>query len=678
MIQNLFYTLLLFFINCVAFAQEESYIKYTVLKGETITQIAIKNQVTPYYIYKLNPGAKAGIKENDVLLIPTSKPNGAAAVTPPAEKKINNPNNLKMHIVQPKETIYSISKDYEVSADELQAENADVLTDGLKEGQSIKIPKNKVVPNPVTTVDNSKKTVTKYDKTVYHVVAARETKYSIAKKYGITVEELERKNKGVIESMAIGTQLIVSGNRPPDIAPKQEKPNNSEVVKNNSETVKTEPVKRELPTGPKKIAYANYEVKPKETMYSITTTLNISQEELIALNPALNDGLKTGMILKVPANGSMHVIHHRVHTLKDLTKSLNTQTRKNLVLLIPFNLTKIQADTSKVIAARLKKDAFLNMTLDFYSGVLMAVDSAKTLGLNIDVKIFDSEESKTTSNVANIIKNNNLQNADAIIGPFYQQNVEKTAELLAKNNIPVISPLTKEIGNSFSNLYQTMPPNEVGKIAMFDYMIAHNGNILVISDPKKMANKDFITAKYPNSKFVPLDDNGNVDPEILKSFFVSDRINYVVMDSEKTGMILSTTNVLLKEYANFQIQLVIIEQNDTLDFEEISLKRLTILKMLYPSLTRENNSPEALIFKNDYKKKNRIYPTQFAIRGFDITFDTMLRLSQNESFETLAQETTTQQIDSKFEYADKEPAGYVNKGIYIIEYQEDLSIKIVN
>ena len=95
------------------------------------------------------------------------------------------------------------------------------------------------------------------------------------------------------------------------------------------------------------------------------------------------------------------------------------------------------------------------MTLDFYSGVLMAIDSARVLGLNIDVKIFDSNESKTTSNVANLIKNNNLQNADAVIGPFYQQNAEETAAILGVNKIPVISPLTKEIGNPFSNLYQT-------------------------------------------------------------------------------------------------------------------------------------------------------------------------------------------------------------------------------
>ena len=129
---------------------------------------------------------------------------------------------------------------------------------------------------------------------------------------------------------------------------------------------------------------------------------------------------------------------------------------------------------------------------------------------------------------------------------------------------------------------------------------------------------------------------------------------------------------------NFQLQLVIIEPNGTLDFEEISMKRLTILKMLYPSLTRENDSPEAVIFENQYKEKNKVFPSQFATRGFDITFDTLLRLSQGKSFEVSANEDKTEQIESKFEYSKKNSEGYTNKGVYIMEFQEDLSVKQVN
>jgi hypothetical protein len=186
------------------------------------------------------------------------------------------------------------------------------------------------------------------------------------------------------------------------------------------------------------------------------------------------------------------------------------------------------------------------------------------------------------------------------------------------------------------------------------------------------------TRKGPIAKFVGLTETGALDVENLKSLLVKDKLNFVVLDSERTGMILGTTNALLNEIANFQIQLVIIEANETLDFEEISMTRLTILKMLYPSLTRENISPEAAIFERNYKAKNKIFPSQFATRGFDVTFDTLLRLAQDKTFMASAQDDKTEQIESKFEYAKKDSEGYVNKGVYIMQYQEDLSVKQVN
>jgi hypothetical protein len=282
------------------------------------------------------------------------------------------------------------------------------------------------------------------------------------------------------------------------------------------------------------------------------------------------------------------------------------------------------------------------------------------------------------SNVENVIKKNNVVNADAVIGPFYQQYVEKAAELLIEKNVPVISPLSKEIGKSYANLFQSMPTTDFGKMAMFNFMMSNKGNIIVVSDPKKAYNRDFITKNYPSAKFVTLLDNGALDVANLKSLFLKDVLNYVVLDSERTGLILGTTNILLNEMSNFQIQLVIIEANDTLDFEEISMKRLTILKMLYPSLTRENTTPAAAIFEKNYKEINKVFPSQFAVRGFDVTFDTLLRITQGKSFTSSATEVKSEQIESKFDYIQKGTEGYVNKGVYIMEYQDDLSVKQVN
>ena len=84
------------------------------------------------------------------------------------------------------------------------------------------------------------------------------------------------------------------------------------------------------------------------------------------------------------------------------------------------------------------------------------------------------------------------------------------------------------------------------------------------------------------------------------------------------------------------------------------------------------NEPKWFFMKSINFTKEKRY------RGFDITFDTMLRLSQDKTISQSLEEDKTEQLESKFEYAKKDSEGYINKGVYILEYQEDLTVKPVN
>jgi hypothetical protein len=147
------------------------------------------------------------------------------------------------------------------------------------------------------------------------------------------------------------------------------------------------------------------------------------------------------------------------------------------------------------------------------------------------------------------------------------------------------------------------------------------------------------------------------------------------METENTGMIKGTLSTLMSAMATYKVQLVILEPNETLDTDEINFSSLTKLKLMYPSVSRENESAEALIFEKEYKKKNKVYPSVFATRGFDVTFDTLLRLSQGKKFEETTLEVATEQVDNKFDYSKNTTGGYSNNGIYILYYDTDLTIK---
>jgi len=666
-------------------AKQEKYTKHTVAKGETINMIAQKYKVTPYDIYSLNPDSQNGIQQNSVLLIPTS----ASVVVINSSQNAPLNNNTDSHLVQPKETLYSISKQYGVTIDALKTANGDLLNNGLKIGLNIKIPKSVGVQNvavskpeeinkviaPVVSKPAVVKPTPKVE-TTYHIIQPKETKYGISKKYGMTILELERLNPQIVSEFPVGFKLVVSGNAINQAVIETANrgsagTSESGLAKQSSEAKPSAEKSTPEKTSTKKYL-EEYVVKPKETIYGIANDYGISEQELISLNPELKRGIKQGMILRVPKGQRKEPIKKEQG---NLLKTINTNARKQLALLLPFNISKIESDTVNSTQARLKKDKFLNLTLDFYSGALMAIDSAKVLGMNVDIKILDSQETKNSSNVAGLVQQNNLQNMDAIVGPFYQSNVEKLAELLESTKTPVISPLSKEIGKKYTNLYQSMPSAEFLRNSIFDFMKAKNGNIIAVVDTKKGSVKQYIQEMQPNVRIAGLSEKGTFVADSLKVLFQKDKLNYVVLASESTGMILATTNAMLAAQKDYQVQLVILEQNDTFDFEEISLTRLTKLKLLYPSLSRPNESDEANQFDVKYKKVNKIIPNQYAIRGFDVTFDTLLRLSQDNTFEETIQTSPSEQIENKFDYVQNATYGYTNNGIYILYYDTDLTIK---
>jgi LysM repeat protein len=584
--------------------------QHVVLKGETINQIALRFKVTPNEIYKLNPDALNGLKFDMVLLIPKNTIASSSKVETSKIKLNTSKNALKMSV------------------------------------------------SPVVSKVSTLKVVG--EKNMFHIVLPKETKYSIAKQYGVSISELEKNNPEIVCNLTVGYNLLIKKQKSQE--------NNSLVGKVSTKEIASPLVANAFISS----NYGSYVVKSKETLYSLCKMFEIDQKEFLKLNPALQNGVIEGMVLKVPLKTSIPFTSKKSNIT--LLKKASEDSKK-MVLLMPFNISKIEGDTLNSTVSRLKKDKFLNMTLDFYSGALMAIDSVKQMGFPIEVEIYDSQETKNSSNVPTIIQENKLETVDAIIGPFYQKNIEETAELVSLNSVPVLSPLSKDLGKSYPNLYQTIVSSTILKNSMFDFMHEKQGNIIAVVDKKKESIIQYLQENQKEVRFAPLTANGSLSVENLKRLLIADKMNYVVMETGNTLMIRSVLASMLKLMATYKLQLVILEPNETLDTDEIDFSSLVKLKLMYPSMTRFNSSTEALLFEKNYKKKNKVAPSDFAIRGFDITFDTMLRLSQGKKYEETAVDIVTEQLNNKFEYFKNENGGYVNKGAYVLYYDSDLTIK---
>ncbi|HEX8268593.1 MAG TPA: LysM peptidoglycan-binding domain-containing protein [Flavobacterium sp.] len=244
-----------------------NFIEHHVKPGETVRLISQKYLVTPSTIYKHNKFAIDGISQGMVLLIPvTDKPadkkkpleaelaeldkiqdsleEESKVITQPtqetsvatktehaaANSEIKNPEHQKdapstthqktEHKVVKGETLSSLSRKYGVTVSEIQKQNEKILTRGLQIGQVLVIPSTvagaKAAANPhiadhsiaATVAETPATHQNQHNNIVEHKVEAKETLYSISKKYNVSVDEIKQQNAKSLEHGLQAGQII--------------------------------------------------------------------------------------------------------------------------------------------------------------------------------------------------------------------------------------------------------------------------------------------------------------------------------------------------------------------------------------------------------------------------------------------------------------------------------------
>ena len=217
--------------------QEIEVVNHQVQLDESVRMLSKKYSVDPADIYRLNRFAVDGIEEGMILKIPVSKKEVSFSQeinknteikevsTVVSETIIEEKQSDKLlenntadvvvslveskpqviHTVQSKETLFGLSKKYNVSVDEIKSANEEILKSGLKTGQVITIPSKKNAVNTEAIVTNrdfsgSLKTET----AINHKVKPKETLYGLSKKYDVTIDEIKNQNQ---EALRDGLQV---------------------------------------------------------------------------------------------------------------------------------------------------------------------------------------------------------------------------------------------------------------------------------------------------------------------------------------------------------------------------------------------------------------------------------------------------------------------------------------
>ncbi|MDQ1164942.1 LysM peptidoglycan-binding domain-containing protein [Flavobacterium sp. SORGH_AS_0622] len=184
---------LVFILSFNKITAQDSIIEHKIQKGETAYFIAQKYKVSIDEIYKLNPESQNGIKDNQIIKIPVH--NSQTIIK----------EQSKTHIVAPKETLFGLSKKYHVSVEAIQNANQEILASGLQIGQELIIPQNSEHSSKQETVVSSKTT---------HQVLAKESLFSIARQYNVSVQDLENLNKEILQNgLQIGQTIVIPNKR---------------------------------------------------------------------------------------------------------------------------------------------------------------------------------------------------------------------------------------------------------------------------------------------------------------------------------------------------------------------------------------------------------------------------------------------------------------------------------
>ena len=546
----------------------------------------------------------------------------------------NTPERFLTHKVKKKETLYGLARKYNISIDQIKEYNPLIEKIGLKKRMELKIPVYPIIQEPKAVP--LKEGLTKY------LVQPKETKWRLAYRYGITIQELEQLNPQIKEGLKIGQEIVI---------PKR--------------TVEETKALEE--------SFNYYKVKPKEGFYRLEKKLGVTEADLIALNPTLPEtGLQEGMILKIaPQNtGDLKVENDLLIEKVRLEDSVFTNTNIKLAAFLPFKSASIELDSIEKTTALLKKRNLHTIALDFYMGMVLAVERADSLGISVELNVLDSQNKK--QNIGEQVQAIDWTDVKGLIGPLITSNFDYAAQLPVLKNVPMVAPLSSKKINPAENVYQSVSPLASLRTKMVEYLdkiIDTTQNVMIIADTLNAAFVKGFEEKYPFAHRVRPEEGGFVLPDLVDSLLIDSLPNKVIFESQDLNLTANVISLLNSQVSKERdVQLYTTLRTPVYEDDNISRKHLGNLRFTYLSGNYPKESESRTLFKNAYQKRFGDFPSKEAIRAYDVTLDVILRLAYKEDI-YLPTIGEADYLENRFYYEKAPQTGYQNVGFYLLQHQ---------
>ncbi|MCW3807689.1 LysM peptidoglycan-binding domain-containing protein [Plebeiibacterium marinum] len=677
---------------------DKEFIYHTIDQGQTLYYLSRKYNVSIEDIKKYNVGADQKLLIGSIFKIPVyQRKDGGATV------------NYIYHQVEPKETLYGISKKYNVSISEIIKSNPALQSGIIEIGTKIRIPKQAIQDKIINTPKVVKEKM-EDENFIYHRIVTGDTFYSLSKKYNVAKNAIYVANPDLNpDDLSVGYVVRV---------PKAE--------------IEIEQSKEDPQQD-----FITHVVKRKETVYSIARKYSVKVEDLEEANPTLVlSNIKKGSRLKIPGieylkrKKEQELVEDDVVREKMVTHMGDsvfvdcglydyTLSKENIsvALLLPFDvaatkeanvITKI-VDDEEVEMAR-EEPVLSNRSrsfVEFYEGVLMALDSVKKQGVNIELYTYDT--APDTNKVKAILERPELKNVDFIIGPAFTSNLSLVSEFSYQNGIKMIYPLSNKDPEINRNPYliQVNTPDSLVYDKYVSYISSQSegSRVLVLKskEPGSLENqfcnklKDQIYLKY-----IPLGQKPNYlevsfseqDVQAIDALLDDSHPNIVVIPSPEEADISKIITTLHGVVDGSDKNVKLIGFGDWLKYQTINAEEVHNLNTeIISSYALDYNSELTKNFVMKYRKWYHTEPfavspffirpgrnakySKYGIWGYDVAYYFLnARIKYGKQFEYCLPHYKANQVQFNFDFERYGNwGGLYNRGLYVIRFGKELEVE---
>jgi Predicted glycosyl hydrolase len=576
-----------------------------------------------------------------------------------------------MHTVTQGQGLYSISRMYGVTEDDIIKLNPG-SEKVIRTGQELRIPNRK---QPASGK--------------FHTVQKGETLYRLAVQNRISVKELCDANPGLsAENFKIGQVITIP-------APSDEDPLAS-TIENAGESAPQE-IRTDIRTIQSDTATykTTHVVKRRETIFRICRNYGITQEEFLKANPEYKyNKLKQGVVVKIPFSQKetaqrkqrINEAQNRMQSIPDSTLFFMNETQPEEVtdgvitaaLILPFSLDDSASTMQKQM-------------IEFYQGMLLALDKLKDEDVSVNLKVFDSQADGTS--LQPLIESGKLDDADIIFGPRWTNQITEVARWSTAHQVPLVLPMNAGADDVFNNPYvfQLNTPQSYFNQEIYNHFLEQfpNPNVIIM-DADEFRRNEFIDGLK-----TVMADHGipystlDIDTayQELMDTLAPDKQNIMIINSSSSGPLNTLLPVLqlitrtkapeiethLFGYPEYQIY-----AQDHLD--ELYEVDTWFYSWFYTNNMLKESVDFNALFRRSFSRQMLVSYPSFASYGYDTGYYFLKGIATyGKDFENHLNEIKTDpvQMGFKFERVNNW-GGFINRKVFFVHFSNEYKVEKID